>query len=204
MDRRVARPDPTGAQWATGAPVLRQRPRVPHFRRDRIHNWRRPESARHARAGPARFPPIRLPGVCRGRERPRDGQCPPAHRRRRQAPRWDRHRLEPRGQAGRVVDAMDRVPSRSAELAVDVDRPRHLSRARPSVRPGGGSGPIDLAPPTEAERMSDPNDIEPMRCQGFDGDAQAEIARQRRRPRRTVWRSWSRSSRDADHEKFLM
>ena len=33
--------------------------------------------------------------------------------------------------------------------------------------------------------MSYPNDIEPMRCQGFDGDAQAEIARQRRRPRRT-------------------
>ena len=125
VDRRVARPDPTGAQWATGAPALRQRPHVPHSPRDRIHNWRRPEPARHGRAGPAPFPQIRLPGPCRGGERPRDGQCPPAHRRRRQAPRWDRHRPETRGQAGRVVDAMDRVPRRSAELAVDVDRPRH-------------------------------------------------------------------------------
>ena len=125
VDRRVARSNPTGAQWEAGATALRQRPRVPLFRRDRIHDWRRPESARHGRAGPEPFPPIRLPETCRGRDRPQDGQCPPAHRRRRQAPRWHRHRPEPRGQAGRVVDAMDRVPSRSARHAVDADRPRH-------------------------------------------------------------------------------
>ncbi|NBT04074.1 MAG: hypothetical protein EBS94_11785 [Proteobacteria bacterium] len=34
--------------------------------------------------------------------------------------------------------------------------------------------------------MSSPNDIEPMRCQGFGGDARAEIALQPRRPRRAV------------------
>ena len=63
-------------------------------------------------------------------------------------------------------------------IARDIDR----GPARPF---GPAAVPARLTSLLHRVRTSYPNDIEPMGCQGFDGDAQAEIARQRRRPRRT-------------------